>query len=277
MKDAFEDRLKAILNDDAGAPNEGLWDKIESGLDAERFASGVARQLEGMDVMPSDKVWAGIDKQLHPGSTFRFSKAYYWSAAAALLCIISIGIAIRQPEEKDAMPYLISMKLPVMQAPEITNTNAHIPNPVNEVRPSQVIVDSALKNIEKLPVRTPSNIELQYALDEVIEMQLPDSLKLQSVQVYQELYAYQAEPNTPDAAVRVEEVAIEKRSERPGLESAVNYVLKKVVGAKRAHLQIDESVKGKKKVWQVHFDSKLISVSGAVPYGRIAESEIVKP
>jgi hypothetical protein len=276
MRDSFDDKLKAMLNEDAAAPDAGLWDKIESGLDAERFASGVAQQLDALDPMPSDAVWAGIERQLHPGAKFKFPKAYYWSAAAALFCIVSIGIGLRNTEETITMPYIVSMKLPIMQAPEIFNTDAHISNPVNEVLPAQV-QNRALRNFEQAPVITPSNIELQYALDEVIEIQLPDSMKLQPVQVYEELYAYQTEPISPELALIPEYVKPEKRAERPGLESAVNYVLRKVVGAKRAHLQIDESVKGKKKVWQVHFDSKLFSVSGAVPYGRIAESEIVKP
>jgi len=276
MRDSFEDKIQAKLEAASAMPDDGLWNRVAEDLDAMEYTSAIQQQLDSLDDMPGEQVWLNIAQTLHPQKAPSRRPAVYWAVAAAVLCIFSIGIGYQISETQNAENYMASQSIPQLQSPAAADALPELALPLAKEQSTIASgASNAMHSQSKDTMISPKVFNPQFALDEVIALPLPDSVLPSPIQ---SLPFSHSTPSEDLIEVLVAEISEPiQKSDRPGLESAVNFVLRKVLGAKRAHLQMEAQVKGQKKAWKVQFDSKLFSVSGAVPYGKIPVVEKVEP
>jgi hypothetical protein len=276
MRDSFEDKIQAKLETASAMPDDGLWNRVAADLDALEYTSAIHQQLDSIDDMPGDRVWLNIAQALHPQKTPSRRPALYRAVAAAVFCIFCIGIGYQVSKTQDTEDYMASQSIPQLQSPAAADALPELALPL-AIEQSSIAAGApnAMNTKSWDTTVSPKVFNTQFALDEVITLPLPDSVLPTPIQSLPFSYS---NPSEDVIEVLVADVLKPvQKSDRPGLESAVNFVLGKVLGAKRAHLQMEAQVKGQKKAWKVQFDSKLFSVSGAVPYGRLPVVENVEP
>lgn len=283
MKDQFEDIFRNSLENLQDQPDTDLWSKLDRNLDQTDFDSLLKNRIDTMPVAePAARVWTEIEHALHPVKPVWLRPQFTWLAAASIILALGWFWFFKTQEVQD-IPVYADTHINVLPVPpsdkKNPNTNEMIPsggsvftesktlNRPSETRVKTTRPEKQESTIEKS--ETPAPVT-EFALEELITGLIPDSIsKIIDLPENNPVSEYNFFAENPEAAEsEPEELAA---IERPGLETAVNYILKKVLGADGSALSLDRKTKGEKPVWKVIFNSKLISISGTVPAGKNAE------
>lgn len=287
MSDRFEDIIRNKLNETEPVPGDNFWDKLESELDEQHYQRLVQDKLENAPVVaPGDQVWAGIERTLHPASGFRFIPFHYLAAAATVLLVLgmsfwfvgkdspvnpdsantSVAEARENPESpKDTLsnPHEAPRTFAQIQveegSPQTTHRIQTVPA-TRDLTPDPQDVPPQLANAT--PEQTAPDSVSPFALEELLYAQIPDSVNAQLIP--------EKSPDIQPIPVSMPE-PMAAQNEKSGFETAVNYIFSNIFGLPKASVAIDQVKKGERNVWKVNFESRLLSFSGNLPFGKVVE------
>jgi len=270
MEYEFNKILKNKLDSGTNAPKDTLWSNIETELNDAEFRQIICQKTDAMpESIPGNSVWENIEKSLGGNARPFWQKPFFTWAAAASFLLVSIWIGNLITTQSPEM-YLsletrksIPVKKELFPEPE-SQPKIIIPKNYADVNPKVSVP------VQKQDIILPETIP--YALNELVTTSLPDSLiypviipnHIPEISVAETL-TYE-ETNT-----EIQGLEIPVENESPGMETLINYILKKVFHARRANIALTRTVKEEKKVWRINFDSRLVSVSGSIPYGKTTE------
>lgn len=281
MKGNFEDIVRNKIESTEGEPAINLWDAIESSLIEGEFKSGIVEKLDAVEIPePSGRVWSKIEASLHKAPPFSFQPYRNWFIAASLIIAFGTWLMFRNetaititnsPIVKIEKPETsIPLDLPKAVDPQGNKFMVEYTQTNSEKMESLANVDSInqpekVEQVETLQIAgisANSDSSASEILEELQFAQLPDSL-------FTSVNASEFSPVIPP--VEITQVSNPKTKERPGSETAVNYLLTRILGLPKANVAIEQVAKGNKNVWKVNFDSRLLSFSGNLPSGKNAE------
>lgn len=281
MKPNFEDIIRNKIESPEVEPRGDLWEALENNLEESDFKSKLIAKLNDAEIdEPSGHVWFTIESSIHKAPPFKFQPYRNWFIAASLLIILGTWLLMRNDMESgNSISPIVEIAKPKKDnsfkgtnpdAPSLKELVADKVNTPNAIINSQEKNESTIQSNEDLQMEDATIATINSVadtsgasiLEELQFAHLPDSLLTPVI------------PNesTPVVSpVEIAQVPLQKTKERPGSETAVNYILTKVLGLPKANVAIEQVAKGDKNVWKVNFDSRLLSFSGNLPSGKNAE------
>lgn len=287
MSERFEDIIRNKLNETEPVPGDNFWDKLESELDEQHFHALVQEKLENAQTSePRERVWAGIERTLHPAAGFRFIPFHYLAAAATVLLVLGLSfwfVEKESPVNPDPSNTSVAEARENHQSPKDTLPKANeAPRAFAQI-PVEAGSPQTKQRVQTIPAKrdlTPQPLDVlpqvanaapeqanpdsvtPFALEELLYTQVPDSLNAPVV-LEKGMEAQPIPLQVP------EPMAAQK--EKSGFETAVNYIFSNIFGLPKASVAIDQVKKGERNVWKVNFESRLLSFSGNLPFGKIVE------
>lgn len=287
MSERFEDIIRKKLNETEPVPGDNFWDKLERELDERHFQGLVQEKLENAQISePSDRVWAGIESTLHPASGFRFIPFHYLAAAATVLLVLGLSFwfvskdrlvnpDLSNPSVSEARENHQSPNDTLPKVNEAPRTFAQ--NPVEEGSPQtkhrvQTIpakqdltphpLDVLPQVANAAPEQTNTDSVTPFALEDLLYAQIPDTLNAPVVlEKGMDAQPIPIQVPEPMAALK----------EKSGFEIAVNYIFSNIFGLPKASVALDQVKKGERNMWKVNFESRLLSFSGNLTFGKTTD------